>query len=179
MEDDRKDIAEEQQKEEIQLTPAEQRMLDEVKARNDSAQKDGEEAETASPMAALKKDVLETFTSDEEEETHVNWSLSRILGGDIINIGWFRKHAGLILLILVFSILYISNRYASQQEIIRIDKLKKELTDKRIEALTRSSQLLEKCRQSSIIDYLKTTSDSAMEISTVPPYVITVSNSRK
>lgn len=179
MEDDQKNIGEEQREEEMQLTPAELKMLEEVDVDKGTEQQNGEQTDTDSPMAALKKDVLETFTSDEGEETHVNWSLSRILGGDIINTGWFRKHAGLILLILVFSILYISNRYASQQEIIRIDKLKKELTDKRIEALTRSSQLLEKCRQSSIIDYLKTTSDSTMEISTVPPYVITVSSNLK
>src|SRR5574344_1934921 len=121
---------------------------------------------------ALKKVKMEVFTDEESEGNHSNWSLSQILGGDIINIQWFRHHAGLILMILVFTILYISNRYASEQEMIKIDALKKELADKRYDALSRCSQLLQKCRQSSIIDYLKTTSDSAMEMSTVPPYVI-------
>ena len=37
---------------------------------------------------------------------------------------------------------YIHNRYASQQQQIEIDRLKKELTDIKYDALTRSSELM-------------------------------------
>ena len=46
-------------------------------------------------------------------------------------------------------ILY-QNRYSCQQEMIEIDKLKKDLTDIKYDALTRSSELMEKSRQSRI-----------------------------
>ena len=45
---------------------------------------------------------------------------------------------------MVLTILYIDNRYECQQEMIEIDRLKKELTDIKYDALTRSSELMEK-----------------------------------
>lgn len=118
--------------------------------------------------------MMDAFTSDEEDDMHVNWKFRDVLGGEIFNAKWFRRRMWLIILIVVFVLLYISNRYASQQELIKIDTLKKELTDKRYDALSRSSQLLQRCRQSRILEYLKTTSDSTMEISTIPPYEINI-----
>ena len=134
---------------------------------------DTDDADSGEDKSSVMK-IMESFTSDDGEETHVNWSLRTVLGGDIFSARWFRQHTGLIVLILFLCILYISTRYASQQELIKIDSLKQELADKLYDALSRSSQLMQRCRQSHIIEYLKTTSDSTMEISTTPPYVITI-----
>ncbi len=123
--------------------------------------------------ASVKK-IVDAFTSDDGEEVRVNWSLPSVLGGDILNARWFRKHALLILLIIILTILYITNRYASQQEMIKIDALKKELEDKRYDALTRSSQLLQRCRQSRIEEYLKSVGDSTLGMNTEPPFEIKV-----
>ena len=54
---------------------------------------------------------------------------------------------------------------------IEIDKLKKELTDIKYDALTRSSELMELSRQSRIEEYIKTR-DSQLQIATNPPYLI-------
>ena len=48
------------------------------------------------------------------------------------------EEASTLVLIMVFIIFYIHNRYASQQQQIEIDRLKKELTDIKYDALTRS-----------------------------------------
>ena len=66
---------------------------------------------------------------------------------------------------------YIHNRYVCQQQTIEIDKLKKELTDIKYDALTRSSELMELSRQSRIEEYIKTR-DSQLQIATNPPYLI-------
>ena len=68
-------------------------------------------------------------------------------------------------------IFYIHNRYASQQQQIEIDRLKKELTDIKYDALTRSSELMEKSRQSRIEEYISS-KESDLQTSTNPPYLI-------
>ncbi len=98
-------------------------------------------------------------------------SFKSILGGDILATDFFRRQTRLIVLIMVFVIFYIHNRYASQQQQIEIDRLKQELIDIKYDALTRSSELMEKSRQSRIEEYIST-KESDLQTSTHPPYLI-------
>ena len=98
-------------------------------------------------------------------------SLKSILGGDILATDFFRRQTKLLVLIMVFIIFYIHNRYASQQQQIEIDKLKKELIDIKYDALTRSSELMERSRQSRIEEYIST-KESDLQTSTNPPYPV-------
>lgn len=98
-------------------------------------------------------------------------SLKNILGGDILANDFFRRQTRLLVLIMVFIIFYISNRYSCQQQLIEIDKLEKELTDMKYDALTRSSELMEKSRQSKIEEYISS-QQSELETATNPPYLI-------
>ncbi|MBP6064591.1 FtsL-like putative cell division protein [Bacteroides sp.] len=98
-------------------------------------------------------------------------SLKNIVGGDILATDFFRRQTKLLVLIMVFIIFYVHNRYASQQQQIEIDRLKKELTDIKYDALTRSSELMEKSRQSRIEEYIST-QESDLQTSTNPPYEI-------
>ena len=86
----------------------------------------------------------------EEGKKKKRTSLKSILGGDI---------------------LATDNRYASQQQQIEIDRLKKELIDIKYDALTRSSELMEKSRQSRIEEYISN-KESDLQTSTNPPYLI-------
>ena len=74
-------------------------------------------------------------------------------------------------LLMILTVLYIDNRYSSQQELIEIDKLKKDLIDIKYDALTRSSELMEKSRQSRIEEYIST-EDSPLQTATNRPYLI-------
>jgi hypothetical protein len=98
-------------------------------------------------------------------------SIRSILGGDILANDFFKRQTTLLILIMVLTILYIDNRYTSQQEMIEIDRLKKELIDIKYDALTRSSELMEKSRQSRIEEYIST-EESHLETSTSRPYLI-------
>ena len=73
-----------------------------------------------------------------QDSPHITWR--SILGGEVL-VHLMRKQANLIILIMILVILYIDNRYSSQQEMIEIDRLKKELIDTKYDALTISSEL--------------------------------------
>jgi hypothetical protein len=98
-------------------------------------------------------------------------TLKSILGGDILAADFFRRQAKLIVLIMVCILFYVHNRYACQQQQIEIDKLKKELTDIKYDALTRSSELMEESRESHIEDYISHKGID-LQIPTSPPYLI-------
>ncbi|MEG1580529.1 MAG: FtsL-like putative cell division protein [Bacteroidaceae bacterium] len=101
-------------------------------------------------------------------------TLRSILGGDIFTARRLRKQLPLIAMIVVFLLLYIGNRYSSQSEMIETEKLRTQLADYKSLALIHSSLLLEKTRKSRIENYLRTSNDSSIQVSNIPPYVIKV-----
>ena len=116
----------------------------------------------------------ETNNKQEEqkgEKVKRRTSLKNIIGGDILATDFFRRQTKLLVLIMVLILFYIHNRYACQQQMIEIDKLKKELIDIKYDALTRSSELMERSRQSRIEEYIAT-KESDVQTSTNPPYLI-------
>ncbi len=110
-----------------------------------------------------------------EQPKHPHITFKSIMGGDILAHNFFRRQANLLILIVFLTILYIDNRYSSQQELIEIDRLKKELTDIKYDALTISSELTEKSRQSRIEEYLST-ENTGLATATTPPYLIKKEN---
>jgi hypothetical protein len=58
--------------------------------------------------------------------------------------------------------------------LIAIDKLEKELLDAKYKALTSSSILTEKCRESHVLEALKHNKDSLLQTAAQPPYIINV-----
>jgi len=98
-------------------------------------------------------------------------SLRSIFLGDFLVGDFLRRQALLLALITVYTVIYISNRYSCQQEMIEIDRLRKQLVDIKYDALTRSSELTERTRQSRIEEYVSA-EQSDLQISTAPPFVI-------
>ena len=94
-----------------------------------------------------------------------------ILGGDILAHDFFKRQVTLLCLIVGLTIVYIDNRYSSQRELIEIDNLKKELTDIRYDALTISSELTERSRQSKIEVYISE-NGTHLETADQPPFII-------
>ena len=138
-------------------------------ALNSSVDKNSEEAPTL-------KEVIKEQAREEEAPLSRNFTLRKILGGDILTTSTVRKQIWIFLLITFFTIIYISNRYSVQQNLIEIDKLQKELKDARYKALSSSSQLTEKSRESNVLDMLKNNQDSVLKIANQPPYIIQVPN---
>ena len=125
------------------------------------------------PQASLKE-VLAKQAIEEEASGSSSFTLRKILGGDILTAQIIRRQIWLVILIVFFVIIYISNRYNIQNDIIELDKLQKELQDTKYKALSTSSQITEKSRESNVLDMLKNNKDSVLHIATQPPYIINV-----
>lgn len=101
-------------------------------------------------------------------------TVMRILGGDFFMAQILRRQVLLLMLVGVFAIVYVANRYSVQKSMIEIDKLKKELQEAKFKALATTSRLTEQSRQSRVLDMLKANRDSVLHIADQPPYIIKV-----
>ena len=168
-----KPIAEEKaqtsQKPPKQETPKQETPQQEPQQQEAPQQKPQQEA----PQASLKE-VIAKQAIEEEASGSSSFTLRKILGGDILTAQIIRRQIWLVILIVFFVIIYISNRYNIQNDIIELDKLQKELQDTKYKALSTSSQITEKSRESNVLDMLKNNKDSVLHIATQPPYIINV-----
>ena len=136
-------------------------------------QKAQPETPKPAPQASLKE-VIAKQAIEEEESGSASFTLRKILGGDIFTAQIIRKQIWLFMLIVFFIIIYISNRYSIQKDLIELDQLQKELQDTKYRALSTSSQITEKSRESNVLNMLKHSKDSTLHIATQPPYIINV-----
>ena len=148
-------------------------------ARDDNAGKDTEGSKKTEEKkeenfgAALKEAIHEQAREDESTLTS-SVTLRKVLGGDFLTASMIRRQIGMILIIVAFTIVYISNRYSCQRNLLEIDRLNSELQDAKYKALSSSSMLTEKCRESHVLDMLKQNNDSLLHIADQPPYIIYV-----
>lgn len=125
------------------------------------------------PLESLKEAIVKQAI-EEEESGSSNFTLRKILGGDILTTQIIRRQIWLVILVVFFIIIYISNRYSIQNDIIELDKLQTELQETKYKALSASSQITEKSRESNVLDMLKTNKDCTLHIASQPPYIINV-----
>ena len=163
----------------------EERPMD-VKSENASAEKSERPEKNGTPVTeesprqdeetpSLQEAIKEQAREDEAAQSST-FTLRRILGGDFLTTQMLRRQIGVILLCVVFIIIYISNRYSCQKKMLEIDKLNIELQDAKYKSLSSASELTERCRESNVLDMLKTNKDSLLKIPAQPPYIIEVPN---
>lgn len=119
-------------------------------------------------------DVIRERANEVERRPLGSLTLKSIVGGDILATTAVRKQIGVIILIVLFMLVYISDRYSCQQSLIQIDKLNEELNDAKAKALSSGSKLTEKSRESRVLEMLQAYKDSTLHISTQPPYIINI-----
>lgn len=120
------------------------------------------------------KEAIAKQAIEEEAPQASNFTLRQILGGDILTAQVIRRQIWLIILVVFFVIIYISNRYSVQKDLIEIDQLQKELQDAKYKALSTRSEITEKSRESNVLEKLRSNKDSVLQIATQPPYIINV-----
>ena len=128
-----------------------------------------EEQEQSSKSKILNALVNEEDDSEKKDLEH----LKDVLQALSINGLWFRKQLGVLSLILFGIIIYISNRYQAQTEMIEEDKLHEELQDWKYRSMTRNSELTFRCRQSQLEELMKAMGDSTLCSSNDPVYELT------
>ena len=141
----------------------------------EKAQPDPEPAPKETPEEPRTlKEVIEQQATEEEVPQSSNLTLRQILGGDLLLKHFIRDQIWVIMLITLFTIIYISNRYSCQQDLIEIDQLQKDLQNAKYKTLSVSSELTEKCRESHVLELLRNNEDSVLKIPNQPPYIINI-----
>jgi hypothetical protein len=121
---------------------------------------------------ALKK--LKDHVSEDEQTPVAALTLRKILGGDILSAELVRRQVWLLVLIAVFTIIYVAFRYQCQQDMIKIAEMENRLQDAKYKALSCASTLTERSRESRVLEILRQQKDSVLKISDQPPYLINV-----
>ncbi|MBO6187411.1 MAG: hypothetical protein J6O23_02775 [Prevotella sp.] len=132
--------------------------------------------EAAAKESGLKETIQKIKESASEEDPRPSGQLNlrTILGGDLLTTELVRSQIWLFVLIVVFSIVYVAFRYQCQQDMIAIDRMEKELKEAKYKALSSSSMLTEKCRETHVLEMLKLNEDSLLHQADQPPYIIEV-----
>ena len=133
-----------------------------------------EEAAEIKEQAKKTIQKIKDTAKEEDPKLTSTVNLRTILGGDFLTAEMVRSQIWLIVLVVLFTIIYVAFRYQCQQDMIAIDKMEKELLDAKYKALSSSSTLTEKCRESHVLDALKNNKDSLLHIADQPPYIINI-----
>ncbi|MBQ2675012.1 MAG: hypothetical protein IJG07_10080 [Prevotella sp.] len=135
-----------------------------------------EPSEEQHPSQELKKTLekIKETASEEDPRPSQQLNLRTILGGDLLTTQIVRSQIWLFILIVVFTIVYVAFRYQCQQDMLTIDRLEGQLKDAKFKALSSSSTLTEKCRESHVLDILKQNKDSLLHQADQPPYIIEI-----
>lgn len=151
--------------------PAADKPTEEQKAETAAAPTDDDTDGAPSLRTIIRQQAIE-----DELPLTKNVTLGKILGGEMLNTQFLRQQIWVIVLITLFIIVYISNRYKCQQNLIKIDNLQSELEDAKYRALSSSSDLTQQTRESKVLERLHNDKDSTLHIPTQPPYIITIPN---
>ena len=129
--------------------------------------------DSSSQKGSRKRRLLISLLNNEGENNITNFK--DLYKSVSLNGEWFRRNLSFILTITACLLIFVTNRYQAQQEVIEEARLKKELTEMKYKWLTRFSELTTSTRQSRIEDKLKQIGDSTLTHSTLAPFIIRAS----
>ena len=122
------------------------------------------------------KELKETVSEDDTVPVGT-LTLRKILGGDFLSADLVRRNIWVFILVMLFTVVYVAFRYQCQQDMILIDKMEGQLKDAKYKALSSSSTLTERCRESQVLRVLRQVGDSLLRVSDQPPYIINIPES--
>lgn len=125
--------------------------------------------EKSTKMKRMLRKMLRDDDSDEE-----GGSLSDMFTDIQISGEWLKHHWSFLFIMFVCMLLFVTNRYQAQQEIIEEARLKQELHDWKYVWLTQFSELTRSTRQSHIEESLRQRGDSTLKQSKEAPFIIKV-----
>jgi hypothetical protein len=130
------------------------------------------EAQEAQETISNKEKLMQSLVSDDDEVDELTVASLRQMLDAIPR--WFLSQWKLLLLCLAGIILYITNGYQAQVEMMKETELETELKDWRYRSITRVSELTRLCRQSQLEQKLREQGDSTLTPSKVAPYTINI-----
>ena len=136
-----------------------------------------EQLKTKEQNALDKLKEIKQSVSEDDTLPVGTITLRKILGGDFLSAELVRHNIWMLILIVFFMVVYVAFRYQCQQDLILIEKKKAELKDAKYKALSSSSMLTERCRESQVLKKLRQNQDSLLRVSDQPPYIINIPES--
>lgn len=139
-----------------------------------------EEEDIQEKLKAKEQNALEKLkeikqsVSEDDTVPVGTLTLRKILGGDFLSAELVRRNIWPLVLVVFFTVIYVAFRYQCQQDLILIDKMEGQLKDAKYKALSSSSTLTERCRESQVLEKLRQNHDSLLHPSSQPPYIINV-----
>jgi hypothetical protein len=130
------------------------------------------EAQEVQETISNKEKLMHSLVSDDDEVDELTVASLRQMLDAIPR--WFLSQWKLLLLCLAGIILYITNGYQAQVEMMKETELETELKDWRYRSITRVSELTRLCRQSQLEQKLREQGDSTLTPSKVAPYTINI-----
>lgn len=97
--------------------------------------------------------------------------VNSIMGGRIFASKIITDNAWLLALIVLYSFIYVSNRYEYEQELLKIDRLTKKRDKLKNNLLTLKSEFSYESRQTEIESFLQE-NNSSIKAATKPAYII-------
>ena len=101
------------------------------------------------PLEKLKE--IKQNVREEDSVPVGTLTLRKILGGDFLSAELVRQNIWPLVLVVFFTVVYVGFRYQCQQDMIQIDKMEGRLKDAKYKALSSSSTLTERCRESQVL----------------------------
>lgn len=114
------------------------------------------------------REMLQNLTDLDEDES-VPLNFRNIIGGDILVSSLVRRQLFYLLFLCILSIIYVTNRYAYQQDIIERRLLTLRWEDRRLRAIVATSDLTEYTRRSNIEQQL---TDTTIQSTSAPFYYL-------
>lgn len=148
-------------------------MSEEETTSSELQEKPAEQPEAEKKPSELQEAIREQAIEGEAAQS-ASFTLRRILGGEFLTARMLRKQVWVILIIAAFTLVYVSNRYSCQKDLLEINELNDKLKDAKYKALATSSELTEMCRESNVLEMLQNNKDSVLQIASQPPYIINV-----
>ena len=141
---------------------------------SDKAQnpQEAHESQEITLKETIKK--IKEQASEDDPKPSSQLSLRSILCGELLTTQTARSQIWVFTMIVAFTTIYVAFRYQCQQDMLAIDRLEEQLKDAKFKALSSSSTLTEKCRESHVLDILKQNKDSLLHQADQPPYIIEV-----
>ena len=139
-----------------------------------------EEEDIQEKLKAKEQNALEKLkeikqsVSEDDTVPVGTLTLRKILGGDFLSAELVRRNIWPLVLVVFFTVIYVAFRYQCQQDLILIDKMEGQLKDAKYKALSSSSTLTERCRESQVLEKLRQNHDSLLHASPQPPYIINI-----
>lgn len=124
-------------------------------------------------MIIKGKNKVKNIIKENEDLNEIKKSSFKdILTGDILNRKFIQKQFGVVLLTICLMFIYMDNRMKCEQQLIKIDKLNKELANEKYICMVTEAELLKNSRIEQVKDIIKK-HNLNLEEESLPPYKVT------